>query len=227
MFEADARVKCYLARVIFDAGRHREAASIILSLSEAKYEFEGEDQSLVITIWKELVSPLRYAIAEMIDSKGHTPSAVASLKRALLTRLDEGISFLTAFSNSPPDERSRGIYLKTLADFQRYKLDCVSPSEVHGIAALAKDNYTKAIETFRALHQHSTELRLSAQLNLAILMAEYLDDRRRACENLEKIHHDLTLSIDKYPEEIRPRLNELRGLMEDNLKKWKPSEDAE
>ena len=227
MFEADVRVKCYLARVIFDAGRPQEAASMILSLSEANYDFQGEDQTLVVTIWKDLISPLRYAIAELVDTKGHAPTAVASLKDALNKRLDEGIKFLSAFSASAADDKTRGVFLKTLGDFKRYKIDCVSGGEGRALGASAKENYQDAIETFRSLHQQCTELRVATQLNLAILMAEYLDDRRRACEALEKLHHDLTLSVDKYPEETRVRLNELRGLMEDNLKKWKPSDEAE
>ena len=229
MFEADARVKCYLARVVFDAGRVQEAAAIIKSLIEAKYTFQSEDRNLVIAIWRELINPLRYAICALENCRKpneHMAMPATTLKNTLLQRLNEVLGVIESFVGQVT-EVTKGNYLKTLADFQRYKLECLGKSEGHEIAHNCRENYQKAIEIFRKFSQECGELLIGSQLNLSILLAEYLDQRKKAYDIVSELHHSLSISIEKYPEEMRGRLRNMLIVMQSNCEKWKPPEEVE
>jgi hypothetical protein len=65
---------------------------------------------------------------------------------------------------------------------------------------------------------------MSAQLNFAILLADYLDQKKKALEMLTQSHHDLSVSLEKYPEDRRAKLRDIIALMSENIDRWKPPE---
>lgn len=226
--ESDTKVKLYLARVIYDAGRPDEASEIIRSLMKDNYAFHGEECNLLLSVWTDLIKPLRMALVNLEDMdqpNDHIPMVIDELKSKLNDRLDEIILLLSkTFIGQVTEEEQRGKYLKSLADFQRYKLDCVDASEIPEVAAAARENYMRAIDIFRTLPQQCAELLTASELNYAILLADYCNEKKKAIGLMEKGFSTLSVSLEKYPEDIRGKMKELMDLMAFNIERWKPKD---
>jgi hypothetical protein len=231
MLEADSRVKIYLSRVIFEAGRTEEAASIVNSLVAEDYPFAPDDRQLVITIWQSLISPLRMALMAVKEAPppcANMHVAVQKLNGLLRTRIDEIINILTrSLIPNAADEESKGHFLKALADFQRYNLECAEMTEVPKIANESRQNYLKAIDILKALPQPKMDLLLATQLNIGILLGDFFDQKAKAIELLTQQHHELSVSLEKYPEDIRAKIREIGELMLSNIERWKPKSNEE
>lgn len=228
MFEADTKVKLYLARVIYDAGRPNEASDILRSVMKDNYAFHADEFGMIISIWTDLIKPLRLSIVNLEDMEqpnDHIPGVIAELKVKLNELLDEIILLLSkTFVPQATEEEQRGRYLKALADFERYKLECIDESEILEVAGSARENYLKAIDTFKTLPQQCAELLTASELNYAILLADYLNEKKKAVGLMEKGFSSLSVSLEKYPEDIRGRMKELLDLMAANIERWKPKE---
>jgi hypothetical protein len=230
MFQADLRVRVYLLRVIFEAGRAEDSAQIIKSLVENDYTFQSEERNLVIAVWQSCLTPLRLAVLNIRDAphpNANLGVAVTTIQENLRNRLSEMIGILGShLLPRTSDEEVRAFYLKALADLQRYQLDCVERTAIPALASESRQNYVRAIELFKGLAQPRVELLMSAQLNFAILLADFLDQKKKALEILAQCHHDLSVSLEKYTEDRRTKLRDIMALMTENIDRWKPPESA-
>lgn len=230
MFEADNRVKLYLAHVIYDAERYNDAADIVRQLVESKYIVPAEDRMLLVNIWLGIINPHRTAILNIKDMKSsdHLHLALSEISETLNKLLDEIIEIIQMqIISQSIEEEGKAIYYKFLADFQRYKLDCVDSSQIPQIASDSKNNYTKALTIFQGQATHNAELIFSTNLNLSILLADYLDQKDKALEILNQQHTELSMSIEKYPLEQRNRMQDLVDLMSENIQRWKPQQEGD
>jgi hypothetical protein len=125
------------------------------------------------------------------------------------------------------DEESKGHFLKALADFQRYHAECAEIAEIPRIANESRQNYLKAIDLLKALPQPRMDLLFAAQLNIGILLGDYFDQKAKAIELLTQQHHELSVSLEKYPEDIRAKIREIGETMMSNIERWKPKGDEE
>lgn len=229
MFEADNRVNIYLAHVFYDAGRVNDAADIIRQLVDAKYTLQPEDRMLVINIWLSIINPHRNAILnikEIPKPCDNIHIAMTQLIEILNQRLDEIISIIkTQILPQFADEEGKVIYYKYLADFERYKLGCVDSSQIPQLANDSRTYYVKAIDILKSQTNQNIELLMSTNLNFSILLADHLNLKDKALDTLTQQHHDLSVSLEKYPMEIRQRLQDLIDLMAENIQRWKPQQE--
>jgi hypothetical protein len=226
MLDADSRVKIYLARVVFEAGRAEDAATIVNSLVADDYPFQTDDRFLIVNIWQALIGPLRMAIMSVKEAPppcANMHLAIQTLQELLHTRLTEIIGILTkTLIPNAQDEETKSLFLKALADFHRYTLECVDVTEVPRIANESRQTYLKAIDILKVLPQQKVELLMSAYLNFAILLADYFDQKPKAIDMLSQHHHDLSVSMEKYPEDVRGKIREIADMMLANIERWKP-----
>jgi hypothetical protein len=124
------------------------------------------------------------------------------------------------------DEEDVAMYTLNIADFQRYQLETVELEAVPGLANESRQNYIRAIELLKAFPQALLATLMKANLNYAILMAEHLMQRKRAIELLTQHHRTLTLSFDKYPDDLRVQIKDVMALMVDAMTRWKDLETA-
>lgn len=222
MQETSNQIKIYLARVIFEGGRAEDAAKIIRPLVQSKFHFEGEDRELLMNIWNHVINPIRLAIMNIQDvAPHHGELAIQKLNEPLLNYLDEIINLLNSdiIPATAGDDEGKARYGKYLADFLRYKCDCVPRDQKESIASLSKKNYEKSLELYRSLPGNHTELILQIQINYSILLADHMGQTQKAIDILSKEHHDASVSLGKYPEDIKIKIQELINLMAENLKR--------
>jgi hypothetical protein len=226
MFQVDLRVRVYLLRVFFEAGRADDAVRIIKSLVDSDYTFQNDERHLIVGVWQSCVTPLRMAVLNIRDAphpNANLSVAADTIQADLRRRLSEMIGIIGGhLLPRTGDDEVRAFYLKALADFQRYQLDCVERAAIPTLASESRQNYAKAVELLKVLPQPRVELLMSAQLNFAILLADYLDQKKKALEMLTQSHHDLSVSLEKYPEERRAKLRDIITLMSENIDRWKP-----
>ena len=231
MFEADNRVKIFLAKALYEAGRNDEAASIIKSLHESKFQFAGEEKPLIINIWMGIISPLRSAIMNIEDNTFESEkisTAINTLKEDLLKRSDEIIELLkTVIIPGTEKDEERSNYTKSLADFLRYKCVCVSPENVQKVAEESKSTYQKSLEILHVMPSPPIQLDFRIQLNNAILMADHLGQREQAIEQISELRKEISLSFEKYNDDIKPAIKEIIELMDENVQIWKERGDGE
>ncbi|KAH0785481.1 14-3-3 protein [Histomonas meleagridis] len=220
--EIDENVKAYLAGIIYDAGRAQDSADILLELLEAKYTFQNSDAQLFISVWSDLISPLRIAILNMKDDLGEQSSAIKELKNVLNEKLNQIINILQdIFIPLAQDELTQASYIKKLADFQRYKIECYDGEEKKTLSNESQKNYKKTLTILDNFHENiRNELNISTELNYAILLADYLDQRQTAEETLTRISNELENSISKYPEKERSKIQDYIDIMKENLARW-------
>lgn len=230
MNEGEIRAKVYLARSIFEAGRPSDSYTVLKTLIESEGSLTAE-WSLITSVWQEIIDPIRTAIMNMDDVRSpntNIPLATQALKDDLNAKLSEMSTLLEEhLIPASVDEETKGIFIKTLADFQRYRLECVDKESFGEVSASARANYVKAIDIFRTLPKQSGELVMSAQLNYAILLADYLNQEKKAVEIISQNIRDLDGSLDKFPEEEKEALRDLLDVMMDNLERWKPTQQQE
>ena len=232
MFEADNRVKIYLANVIFEAGKTSDAAEIVRQLFEEKYIFQKDDRMLVINIWLSLINPKRTAILNMREIQKpneNVPLAVQEMTTIVKKELDEIIDLVSNqfLKTDHLEDDVKAVFLRYLADFQRYKLDCVEMHEIPQLGSESRANYVKALDIFKSQQNPNTEFLMSTYLNYCILLADYLDQKVKAIDILSQHHHDLYVSLEKYPPDVRVKIQDLIDLMAENIQRWKPSQDEE
>lgn len=224
MQEADNRVKVYLARVIYESGKPDDAADIIQPLFDAKYQFQKEDRNLIITIWQAVINPIRTAIINMKDVSqpgDNIHLAITSLKEILNKKLDDIIQIVSAdFIPSTPEEDLKAFFLKLLADFQRYKVECIPESDKPALIAESRKNYEKSIDYLRAIPIPHVEQINQTYLNYAILIADYCGDKQKAYDLIFAQHHELSVSLEKYPADIREKIQDIIDLMKENIDRW-------
>lgn len=229
MFEADNRVNIYLAHVIYDAGQAEDAANIIRQLVDSKYTFQPEDRMLVINVWLSIINPHRSAILNIKDIPkpcDNIDLAVTQMVDILNQRLDEIISIIkTHILPQLADEEGKAMYYKYLADFERYKLDCVDSSQIPQISSESRAYYVKTIDILKGQQSKYIELLMSTYLNFCILLGDHLNMKDKALETLTQQHHELSVTLEKYPMEIRQRLQDLIDLMAENIQRWKPQQE--
>ena len=228
MFEADNRVKMFLARSFYEAGKYEDAANAIKSLKLSQFSFSDEDKSLIINIWLNIISPIRTAIlniqedAEIGDS---VLSAIQALKDILSEKSNEIISFLkdNIIPTAESDEM-RATYTKYLADFLRYKLLSL-PSETSEEANEAKQLYQKALDILHVMQKPPPELEYKIQLNNAILMVDAFGLKDKAIETITELRKELSISFEKFTDDMKPRIQEIIDLMDENLELWQESNE--
>ena len=223
MQDIDNKVKGYLARIIFDSGKNEEAAALLKPLIEQKVPFQGEDRDLLINVYDSCINPLRIAIMNIKEvAPEHAPLVTDKLNIRLLHYLDEIISEFNndIIPSTAGDEENRAKYSRYLADFLRYKLDCVSNEEKPPIAALSRKNYEKSIELYRSLPALHVEDMTQTLINYTILLADHLGQIQKAIDILSKEHKEASVSLDKYPEDLKNKVQEFIGIMADNLRRW-------
>ena len=229
MNETEIRAKYYLAKVIFGSGRVNDALDVVSTLFDAKYTFQGHERDFLISIWQEQITPFRDAIATMNDlgkSNEHMRVVTRSLKATMNEKIDAIITVLsTHLVPNSSDEETKGVYLKTLGDFQRYKLESVSREKMSVLVSEARQNYIKAIDILRSIPEPIPELLMSCQLNYAILLADYLDQKKKAVDLVTQNFQTLSETIDKLSEERRESADDLLELMQANLERWKTKKE--
>jgi hypothetical protein len=223
---ASPNVKMYLLRVIFESGCNEDAAHLITTLCNEDFTFLSDSRSLLISVWQGVLTPLRIAIMNVKESAGpHSPVVLRTLEGLLKDRITELIELLTQrILPKTTTEEDRAIYTLTLADFQRYQLDTIEREGIPALANESRQNYVRAIEMLKALSQSRLDIVMSAQVNYAILLADYLLQRKKAIELLTQHHQTLTMSMDKYPDELRAQLKDVMVLMLENITRWKAME---
>ena len=224
MFEADNRVKMFLARSLYEAGRNDDAADIIKNLNSSNFAFSDDDKLLIINIWMNIISPLRVAIMNIQeDAEPGDPinTAIQSLKDILLTKVDEIIDLLkkTIVPSAETDEL-RAKYTKYLADFLRYKLICVLPDQIEKIGNESKQLYQKALDTLHVMQTPPPDLEYKIMLNNAILMVDCFGQKDQAIETISEARKEMGLSFEKFSDEMKPKIQEIMDLMDENLKIW-------
>ncbi|OHT06031.1 14-3-3 protein [Tritrichomonas foetus] len=231
MFEADNRVKIYLAHVIYESGKINDAADIIRQLVEAKYVLQPEDRMLVINVWLSIVNPHRSAILNMKDIPKPCDNihiAIEEMTEILNKNLDEIINIIqTHILSQSMEEEGKALFLRYLADFQRYKLDCVDPAEIAKIGSESRSNYMKAIDFFKTQPNQNVEILMSSYLNYSILLADYLDQKLKALDLITQQHHELSMSLEKYPPDTRAKVQDIVDLMAENIERWKPKQEVD
>lgn len=231
MFEADNRVNIYLAHVLYDAGRANDAANIMRQLVDAKYTLQPEDRILVINIWLSIINPHRSAILNIKDIPkpcDNIQTAVTQIVDILNQRLDEIINIIkTQILPQINDEEGKAVYYKYLADFERYKLSCIDSSQVPQLASDSRAHYVKTIDILKNQQNKNIELLMSTYLNFSILLGDHLNLKDKALETLTQQHHELSVTIEKYPMEIRQNLQDLIDLMAENIQRWKPQQESD
>ena len=224
MFEADNRVKMFLARSLFEAGRNDDAADIIKNLNSANFAFSDDDKSLIINIWMSIISPLRVAIMNIQEDAqpgDAINTAIQSLKDILLTKSEEIINLVkTAVIPSAETDELRAKYTKYLADFIRYKLICVPPDQIEKIANESKQLYQKALDTLHVMQTPPPDLEYKIILNNSILLVDGFGQRDQAIETISEARKEMGVSFEKYSDEMKPKIQEIMDLMDENLKIW-------
>ena len=224
--ESEIRNKYHLARTLSDAGKYEDALSIVQTLFDAKYAFQGEEREFIISLWQSQITPFRDAIqglSQLEKPKDHIPAAIDALKKVMCEKLDKIIEVLSKLLIPySKDEETEGVYLKTLADFQRYKLECVTRAQVAPLSSDARANYIKAMDIFKSLPRPCLDLQMGCQLNYAILLSDYLNQRKKALDIVTQNHKELSAVLDKVGEGKREVLQNLMELMEDVLNRWNP-----
>jgi hypothetical protein len=223
---ASPNVKMYLLRVIFEAGCNEDAAHLIKTLCNEDFTFLTDSRSLLISVWQAVLTPLRIAIMNVKESPGpHSSVVLRTLEELLKDRISEFIELLTQrILPKATSEEDVAIYTLTLADFQRYQLETIEREGIPALANESRQNYVRAIEMLKALSQSRLDTVMLANVNYAILLADYLLQRKKAIELLTGHHHTLTVSMDKYSDELRAQLKDVVALMTENITRWKTME---
>ena len=224
MFEADNRVKMFLSRSFYEAGRYEDAADIIKNLNSANFTFSNEDKPLIINIWMSIVSPLRTAILNMeadAEPGDAINTAIKTLKDILSEKTNEIISLLrSSIIPSAETDELRANYTKYLADFLRYKLLSLSSSEYDKTANESKQLYQKALDTLHVMQTPPPDLEYKIQLNNAILMVDALGQKEQAIETISELRKEIGNSFEKYSEGMKPKIQDIMDLMDENLQIW-------
>ncbi|EAY19078.1 14-3-3 protein [Trichomonas vaginalis G3] len=228
MFEADNRVKMFLSRAIFEAGQVTDASKIVKSLAEANYPFTNEDKTLIVDIYEALVVPLRTAVMNIdngLEPDSSVQSALQELKTLLLTGTDDIINIIqkNILPTCDTDE-SRANFLKAQADFQRYRVISLPAEKMAEAAEQSQQSYKKAQDVLNIMPNPPIDLSLKLQLNQAILLADFLGQKDKAIEDITQLRKDTSSSFEKYSDDIKPKINEIIDLMDENLSIWKNEE---
>ena len=225
MNEQEIRAKYYVAKVLFESGRVDDALNAVSALLDAKYTFQGAEREFLISMWQYQITPFRDAISQMNDlgkSQEHIRIVTKSLKSRMNEKIDDIIQTLsTHLVPNSSDEETKGVFLKALADFQRYKLESADRDSMNNLVSESRQNYIKAIDILRNLPECPAELLMSCQLNYAILLADHLDQRKKAVDLVTQNMQTLSETIDKLSEERREAASDLMELMQANLERWK------
>ena len=224
MFEADNRVKLYLIRVLHESGRHQDSSLIIKSLIESNFIFVEEDFHLIISVWQSIINPLRIAIInvnELISNENHYSLANLELKNQLNLKLTEFIEYLkTSIIPKAESDETKAIFYKHLGDFQRYKLICINEDEKKTISFESKTSYEKSLDIIRVMAKPQIELKTTIILNLSILNANYLNLKQKSIDTINELKKETKQSFEKFSEELKPKMQNLIDLMEENLLTW-------
>jgi hypothetical protein len=221
----NSHIKLFVLRVTANAGCSTAAASIVNSMREEDIALLSEDIRLVISVWQSVVTPLRVGIQRVRETGGpHCEVAVRPLCDELRERLSSAIETITAILGGELGRDTRALLIKTIADFQRYKLETIEAGEVPALANESRQNYLRVLEVLGSPTPENVEIMASTQLNHAILLAEYLRQRGRAIALLAENHNKLSASLGKYSDQIRDAVTEIIGVMGETLEKYKALE---
>jgi hypothetical protein len=152
--------------------------------------------------------------------------AVLTLTDLIKDRLTEAIGLIsTKLLPVAVEDESKAMFSRGLADFQRYYMEYAEQAQIPELGAEARQNYSRAIDLFKVMGLHFMDQLASSQLNLGLLLGDYLDQKKRAAVMLEQLYHEYSASLEKYPEDIRLRVQETVELMRDSIERFNPKTD--
>lgn len=220
-FEADNRVKPYLAHSFNDAGRIADSLYILRSMLANDSPLTPNDRKLILSVWKNTINAHRSAVLNLSDESSLVP-AYNVLSEKLLHLIHEAQSIIEQrLLPDITDMEERMNVQKALCDFKRYELECTPKKEHESIANTAFQMYSQLLSDLNSSASPPILVLLSTTLNHGILLADNLGRRNEALEEVEKLKRDTALMIEKFPDELHSRITETLQLMESNITRWK------
>lgn len=220
----DIKARLFFARSVHDAGRNEDAAAAMREILQTDHDLEEAEKRLIVNIWTELITPLRFVIQNIessLNSGDYIKIAVSTIKATVTLLLDEIINFeKTKIIPTADSDELRAIHTKELGDFIRYKINYLPDDQKEAMAGAAKQAYTRALEILKVMPNAPPDLEMKIQLNYAILKADWLGQRDVAIETITNIRNEIKRNIEKYPEDLRPTISDLEALMGENLEIW-------